>query len=168
MENEIIDKKDLPERITIFFKEKKKIIFILLAILIGAIFSFFSFEYYKNVKNQKISEKFIKASIYLGTEDKEKSKVILKEIVESNSQFYSILALNTIIENDLEKSSNEILRLFKVLENIKIDKEQKNLIKLKKALYFIKISNEEEGNNLLKEIISENSIWKDVALEISK
>ena len=46
--------------------------------------------------------------------------------------------------------------------------KQKNLIKLKKALYFIKISNEEEGNNLLKEIISENSIWKDVALEISK
>ena len=77
-------------------------------------------------------------------------------------------ALNTIIENDLEERSNEILKLFEIVENLKIDKEQLNLIKLKKALYLIKISKNEEGNTLLNEIISENSIWKDAALEISK
>ena len=47
-------------------------------------------------------------------------------------------------------------------------KEQKNFIKLKKALYLKKLSNHKEGNDLITEIIDNNSIWKDIALEISK
>ena len=34
----------------------------------------------------------------------------------------------------------KFLNFLKILEKIKIDKEQKNLIKLKKALYLIKVS----------------------------
>ena len=86
----------------------------------------------------------------------------------SKNQFYSFLALNSIIENNLEENSTNVLELFKSIENISIDSEQKNLIKFKKALYLIKISNVEEGNRLLKEIISDNSIWKEAALEASK
>ena len=42
------------------------------------------------------------------------------------------------------------------------------LVKLKKALYLLKISKKEEGNNLLQEIISSESIWRETALELSK
>ena len=78
------------------------------------------------------------------------------------------MALNEIIDNDLEKNNEEVLRLFNIIESIKVEKEQKNLIKLKNALYLIKISKNEEGKKLLSEIISDNSIWKDAATEISK
>ena len=78
------------------------------------------------------------------------------------------MALNEIIDNDLEKNNEEVLRLFNTIESIKVEKEQKNLVKLKKALYLIKISKNEEGKKLLSEIISDNSIWKDAATEISK
>ena len=71
----------------------------------------------------------------------------------------------TIIQ---KKNTDEVLNLFKSIEDIKIDKEEKNLIKFKKALYLIKISKETEGKKLLQQIISSNSIWKEAALEISK
>ena len=104
----------------------------------------------------------------MSSEDREKSKIIYKEIILSKNKFYSILALNNIIENDLEQNSEEILKLFNIIENAKNEKERKNLIKLKKALYLIKISRPKEGNVLLQEIISQNSIWGNIALELSK
>ena len=56
----------------------------------------------------------------------------------------------------------------KKIEQLKIELEQKNLIKIKKALYLIKINKNNEGEKILKEIISDNSIWKNTALEILK
>ena len=125
-------------------------------------------NFYQKNQNNKISEKYIKAGIYLSSKDEEKSKMIFKEIISSKNKFYSILALNNIIENDLEKNSDEVLRLFKLVENTNIDFEQKNLVKLKKALYLKKISRDKEGNELLEEIIADNSIWKETAIEVSK
>ena len=78
------------------------------------------------------------------------------------------MSLNNIIENDLEENSDEILKLFKIVENVNITTEQRNLVKLKKALYFKKISRDTEGNKLLEEIIADNSVWKETALEIFK
>ena len=49
-----------------------------------------------------------------------------------------------------------------------MNKDNKDLIKLKKALYLKKYSKKKEGNKLLEEIISENSTWKDTALELLK
>ena len=102
------------------------------------------------------------------SDDKIKSKDLYKEIALSKNKFYSLLSLNNIIEHELEENSDNVLKLFKSVENIIIEEEQKNLLKFKKALYLIKISKIEEGNRLLKEIISSNSIWKEAALEISK
>ena len=167
MENEIIDKSTLSEKIANIFKEKKKLLFLILFIIIAILSVIIFFNHHQNNKNEKTSEKYIKAGIHLSSKNKEKSKLLYKEIIFSKNKFYSILALNNIIENDLEESSDEILNLFKIVENIKVEKEQKNLIKLKKALYLIKISKENEGKKLLKEIIQDNSIWKNTAMEIS-
>ena len=168
MENNITDKPDLVEKITNTVKKKKKLLLLIIFIIIAILSGIFFFNYYQDNKNEKISEKYIKAGIYLSSEDREKSKIIYKEIILSKNKFYSILALNNIIENDLEQNSEEILKLFNIIENAKNEKERKNLIKLKKALYLIKISRPKEGNELLQEIISQNSIWGNIALELSK
>jgi predicted negative regulator of RcsB-dependent stress response len=166
MENE--KKTDSFEKVENFLKKNKNIFLIILTLIIFIFIGFNYFNYYQNSKNEKISERFVQAGIYLSLNKKEKSKKIYKEIVSSKNKFYSLLALNSIIDNDLEQNSEEVLELFNIVENTKVEKEQKNLVKLKKALYLIKISKDNEGEELLGEIISDNSIWKGIASGISK
>ena len=168
MENEIVDKSDLIQKIGNIVKKQKKLMLSILLIIIVVLSAIIFLNYYQNNQNEKISEKYIKAGIYLSSKNKEKSKLIYKEIILSKNKFYSILALNNIIENDLEENSDEILKLFEIVENINVIAEQKDLVKLKKALYFKKISRDAEGNKLLKEIIADDSIWKEIAVELSK
>ena len=168
MENEITNKSNLIERISNIVKKKKKLLLSILFIIIAILSAMIFLNYYQDNQNEKISEKYIKAGIYLSSKDKEKSKSIYKEIIFSKNKFYSILALNNIIENDLEENNDEVLKFFEIVQKINITPEQRNLVKLKKALYFKKISRDTEGNKLLEEIIADNSIWKETALEISK
>ena len=168
MENEIIIKQNLIDKIIGIIKKRKKLLILLLSALTVVLLLAVFFNSYQNNQNQKISEQYIKANIFLSSKDKEKSKIIYKEIIFSKNKFYSILALNSIIENNLEKNTNEVLRLFAIVEDTKISFKQKNLIKLKKALYLKKILKDKEGNKLLKEIIADESIWKETALEILK
>ena len=156
------------EKIEIFVRKNKNILLIISTLILFFSIGISYFNYYQKSENEKVSEKFIQAGIYLSLNEQEKSKKIYKEIIISKNKFYSLLALNSIIDNDLEQDNEEILNLFNIIENTKIKKEQKNLVKLKKALYLIKISKDNEGEKLLNEIISDNSIWKETASEISK
>ena len=166
MENE--EKIDFFERVENFVKKNKNILLTILTLTIFIVIGVNYLNYYQKSKNEKISEKFVQAGIYLSLDKKEESKNIYEEIIISKNKFYSLLALNNIIDNNLEKNNEEVLKFFDIVENTKIDKEQKNLVKLKKALYLIKISKDIEGKKLLNEIISDNSIWKETASEISK
>ena len=166
MENE--KEKNSLEKIENFLRKNKNILLIILTLIIFVLIGASYLNYYQKSKNEKVSEKFVQAGIYLSLNQQEKSKKIYKEIITSKNKFYSLLALNNIIDNDLEQNNEEVLELFNIVENTKIEKEQKNLVKLKKALYLIKISKDNEGEKLLNEIISDNSIWKDTASEISK
>ena len=124
---------------------------------------------YKDRKNKEISEQYIQAGLFLAKNDFQKSEKILKEIIFSKNEFYSILALNTIIEKNLVKNVEEVLELFEVVEKNNNEKEQKNLIKLKKALYLMKSSNNDaKAQKLLKEIIEDKSSLSSLAIEISK
>ena len=165
MENET--KINSSEKIANFVQKNKNILLIIFTLIIFALVGISYFNYYQNSKNEKVSEKFVQAGIYLSLDKKEESKNIYEEIIISKNKFYSLLALNNIIDNNLEKNNEEVLKFFDIVENTKIDKEQKNLVKLKKALYLIKISKDIEGKKLLNEIISDNSIWKETASEIS-
>jgi len=156
------------EKIENFLRKNKNILLIILTLIIFVLIGVGYLNYYQKSKNEKVSEKFVQAGIYLSLNQQEKSKEIYKEIITSKNKFYSLLALNSIIDNDLEQNNEEVLELFNIVENTKIEKEQKNLVKLKKALYLIKISKDKEGEKLLNEIISDNSIWKETAVEISK
>jgi len=157
-----------PEKVENFIKKNKNILLIILTLIIFFFIGISYFNYNQKSKNEKISEKFVQAGIYLSLNQQEESKKIYKEIILSKNKFYSLLALNHIIDNDLVQNSEEILKLFYIVESTKIEKEQKNLVKLKKALYLIQISRDNEGKKLLNEIISENSIWKETASDISK
>ena len=156
------------EKIENFLRKNKNILLIILTLIIFVLIGVGYLNYYQKSKNEKVSEKFIQAGIYLSLNQQEKSKKIYKEIITNKNKFYSLLALNSIIDNDLEQNNEEVLELFNIVENTKIEKEQKNLVKLKKALYLIKMSRDNEGEKLLNEIISDDSIWKETASEISK
>ena len=168
MENKIVEKSNLFEKAISIIVQKKKTFATILIFIIITIFSLVFLNIYENKKNKKISEKYIKAGLYLASSEKEKSKIIYKDIVLSKNKLYSSLALNNILENNLELNRDEVLKLFDIVENTRMKKEQKNLVKLKKALYLMKQSMSKEGEELLKEIISSNSVWKKIALEVSK
>ena len=167
MENENLKPTFKSQILTIVQNNKKKLIIILCTLIISVI-STILFNIYKAGQNKIISEKFIEAGILLSSKNLENSKKIYEEIILSKNKFYSPLALNTILENNLEKDSKKIINYFEKIEELKIELEQKNLVKIKKALYLIKINKNNEGEKLLKEIISDNSIWKNTALEILK
>ena len=166
MENET--KINAFEKAESFIKKNKKTFFIIVTLIIFFVIGLSFFNHSQKSKNEKVSEKFIQAGIYLSLNKQSESKKLFKEIVRSKNKFYSLLALNNIIDNNLEENNEEILKLFDIVANTKIQKEEKNLVKLKRALYLIKISRDNEGKKLLNEIISDNSIWKETAAEISK
>ncbi len=124
---------------------------------------------YKNEKqNIQAAEKYIEAGIYLTSKEKTKAILIYEEIILSRNKFYSILALNTILEKNLISDKEKIFEYFKILEkNIKSE-EQRDLLILKKALYLIKEAEVQRGNNLLKELIDKNSSLKTLAEELIK
>ena len=148
-----------------FIKQKIKIIsFFCILVLLLIIFSIIKIN--QERQNILISEKFIKANIYLSSDNKEKSKEIYEEIIKSKNKFYSILALNTILEKKLESSEEKIINYFNILQDLSIPPEQKDLLILKKALFLLKISKTEEGKNLLKKLSNSNSYLKKISDQI--
>ena len=56
---------------------------------------------YKNEKNNiLIGEKYVEAGLKLSSNQTDKAKEIYEEIIYSKNNFYSILALNAIIEKN--------------------------------------------------------------------
>lgn len=117
-------------------------------------------------KNIIISEKYVQAGLYLASNEKEKALKIYQDIIESNNKFYSILALNNIIEKSLITNKNEILGHFTVIEKKTASDEIIDLVIFKKALYLIKNSDAQKGKKLLNELVEKNSNFKKLAEEI--
>ena len=89
-------------------------------------------------ETNSISEKYIQVGLLLSSNENEKSKILLEEIILSKNKFYSILALNILLENNLENDKNKILNYFQIVEKSNKLKSYKDLIVFKKALYLIK------------------------------
>ncbi len=166
MEDRLEKKIELKDKIISFYNENKIKIFSIVFILSTAIAIFIFLEMHEKKNNKLISEKYVQAGLYLASNDKEKAKDYYNDIILSKNKFYSILALNTILEKNLVTERNIILSYFQKLENYKFSRETSDLITLKKALYLIKISEEKSGNELLKKLITEKSSLKSIAQEI--
>ena len=168
MDNKTTNNLNFIENAISVLKKRSKYIFTILTLILIAILIITFLNYQQAKKNSKNSEQYIKANIYLTKKDKKTSKTIYKEIIKSEDKLYSVLALNSILENDLEENNEEVLKMFKIVESIDLNEEKADLIKLKKALFLMKISKVSDGNKLLKEIIEKDSVWGKIALEISK
>ena len=132
-----LDKKfNFKEKIIDFYKKNKFKIYFTVIILIVIFISIFFININQNKKNSLISEKYIQADLFLSNKNTEKAKKIFEEIIFSENKFYSILALNTILEEDLEKDKNKILQYFEILENIDFSKEKKGSYNFKKSIIF--------------------------------
>ena len=72
MENET--KINSSEKIENFIKKNKNIILIIFTLIIFALVGISYFNYYQKSKNEKVSEKFVQAGIYLSLNKQEESK----------------------------------------------------------------------------------------------
>ena len=156
----------LGEKLINLFNKNRIKIYILIVLILVSIFFLFFFKNQKINNNNSIAEKYIEAGIYLSTNNEEKAKKLLDKIILSENKFYSILALNTIIEKNLITDKNKILNYFQILENIKSSDESHDLILFKKALYLLKISEKKNGQAILSELINKNSKLKTLAENI--
>tara|TARA_E500000178_G_scaffold346910_1_gene399313 strand:+ start:1096 stop:1605 length:510 start_codon:yes stop_codon:yes gene_type:complete len=159
---------ELKDRLLQIFKNNKLKIFFTLIILIFSLFAYFLVEINSNKKNKLISEKYVRAGLYLASGDEINSKKILEEIILSKNNFYSILAFNQILEKNLVKDKNKINEYFTILDGIKFNDENKDLITFKKALYLIKNNESETGYKLLKKLKKKDSYLKPFIEEIIK
>ena len=159
-------KTNTKENLKLFVKNNLTKIILFLILIIIIIASFFIWKEYQNKKDLLISEKYIKAGILLGNGDDESATNYYKEIILSKNKFYSVLALNTILEKNLIEDNIELLSLFEKLEKLNLDKENTDLIIFKKALYFLKINEVEKGKILLNKLINQNSNFKELAINL--
>ena len=166
MDNELENKTDLRLRLINFFNFNKFKIYLIIFIFIGALILFFAMKLNIEKKNYLIADKYIQAGIYLSLDEKNNSKRLYEEIILSKNKFYSILALNGIIENNLENNQDTILEYFAYIENLNHVQENLDLLKFKKALFLLKNSQNKKGNELLQDLIDNNSNLKSLASEI--
>lgn len=159
------NKLDFKEKLTSFVKMNKIKIFFTLIVLIISIILIATFSNYKIKANKRIAEKFVQADIYLTNDNYTNAIKNFEEIILSKNKFYSILALNKILEKNLITDKNKIIEYFKILENLKYKNETLDLIKFKKALYMIKAGDEKTGNLILNDLIKKNSNLKKLAKE---
>ena len=151
-----------------FYKNHKTKIYFTIFILLMVIISLIFFNYKNNKDNIIIGEKYIEAGLYLASNKNDKAKIIYEEIILSKNKFYSILALNTIIEKKLISDKSKILEYFDILQNRVSSKSSYDLIILKKALYLMNEMELQEGKDLLKNLEINNSSLKSIAKELLK
>ena len=158
----------ITSRLLKFYQSNKKLTYICFLSLI--IFTGSFFYYVENKEKEKISmsDKYIKAKMYIDNNDNKVAEKILKEVIFANDSTYSVLSLFLIIEEKIELDKKEISKLFNhLIENNKFDKETKNLITLKKAIHESNFLNEYDFLMIVKPIISSDSIWKPHALMLA-
>ena len=157
---------EFKDKLKLFFVEQKIKIILIFSTFIIILIIFAVTTIFQERKNILISEKFIRANIFLSSENKDKSKELYEEIIKSKIKFYSILALNMILEKGLENNEDKIIKYFNILQDLSIPSDQKDLLIFKKALYLIQISKTEEGKNLLRKLSNSDSYLKNISNQI--
>ena len=168
MENNIESKIDINNRLSNFYKLNKVKIFTIIIISFVAVITIFLLKHNNKKNNILIAEKYVEAGLQLSKNNKENARNLYEEIILSKNKFYSILSLNTIIENDLIKDNEKVLNYFELLKNLNFSKNKQDFLILKQALYLIKSSKKKEGEQLLKDLIKNSPQLNTLAEEIIK
>ena len=96
---------------------------------------------------------------------RKKSIAVYENIIYSGNKFYSVLALNKILEKDLVKDDKKIFEYFAEVEKNSYTSEQADLLKLKKRFILLKAGDSEE-EKIIENLINDNSQYKSLAEEI--
>ena len=88
MENDSENKINNIDRAIDFIKEKKKLLIFFISLAIVLLIGIIYLDHNSKLKNEKISEKFIQAGLYLAVENKIESNNLYKEVVLSKNKFY--------------------------------------------------------------------------------
>ena len=166
MEQNLDKKIEIQERLKTFFSNNKKKFILLIIIILIIFIAFFLWKGNQNKKDILISEKYIKAGLFLSNNKFEEAKNTYEDLILSSNKFYAVLALNTILEKNLVKEKQKIFKYFKKVEKLNLSVEQKDLITFKKALYLIKLNENDDAKELLNNLINKNSNFKSVAQEL--
>ena len=165
MEQNLNNNTEIKARLINFYKENKIKVQIILISTILIIFLITFLEINKEKKNNLISEQYINAGIFYTKNEKDKAKKIYEDILKTNHSFYTTLALNNLLEKNLETNKNKVLEYFVIVEKLQKNEEQKDILKFKKALYLLKNLEKEEAKKLLNELIDNDSKIKKIAEE---
>ena len=142
-------------------KKNKTLLASIIGIFILICLSLFIYKKSNQKKIQEISDNFNKALILIQKNKNEQASKILEEIIRTKNNFYSVSALNLVVEEKLFKDKNKILEKFDfVINKSNLDKETKNLVIFKKILFLGKEIDEKTLLNNLNPIIQSNSVWK--------
>ena len=153
--------------INLLGKNKLKLIFfviILIVFLISVVFIKINNEKKNNIN----AENYIKAGLLLNAGKKEESLSYYEKIIESKNKFYSILALNIIVEKNLLSDQDKIIEYFSIVNNILKEDEQKDLLNFKKALYLLKNDKNSEAEKILNSLIDKKSKFTKLSEEVLK
>ena len=155
----------ISEKLTQIYKKNRNLIFLFLGIVIIGIFSISYYYNYKENKKVKIADSYIQAKILISNGNVDEGKKILKEIIYLNDSTYSTISLFLILNENIETDIREIDKLFDhLLKNNSFDDEIENLIIFKKALLQSNELNESQLLEVLKPVITKDSLWKPHAL----
>ena len=157
---------EFKDKLNNFYTFHKVKIFILISILIVALISTIFIQQKNEKNNYLISEKYVQAGLNISLDKREKAIKLYEEIILSQNEFYSILALNTVIEKNLITDNNKIIKYLELMENIAKTRDQKDLIILKKSLFYLKNSEVKKGEDFLRDLINKDSTYKKIAQEI--
>lgn len=157
---------EFKDKLNNFYTFHKVKIFILISIFIVVLISIIFIQQKNEKNNYLISEKYVQAGLNISLDKKEKAIKLYEEIILSQNEFYSILALNTVIEKNLITDNNKIIQYLELMENTAKTKDQKDLIILKKSLFYLKNSEVKKGENFLRDLINKDSTYKKIAQEI--
>ncbi len=160
------NKTDFKHKLKSFYDLNKVKIYSLIFILILALIINFIFKYKNEKENIVVAENYVEAEILLSLGKSNESAKIFKKIINSKNTFYSILALNKLLEKNLLTKDEEILNFFDKIEKKNKSEELADILSLKKALFLIKKSDLTKGNEILQKLIEKNSKLKFIAKEI--
>jgi len=161
----IINTSTRNERIKAFFFNNKKILISISVLLVLILFSYFSYQTYKDGHREWLANKYNSAVIEYENGDKTRIISHMKEIIEDNDKSYSPLALYFLIDNNLIDNKDEINILFDILiKKTNLEPEILNLTIYKKALFNSNFESENRLLEILKPLINSESIWKSHAL----
>ncbi len=166
METEINNKIEFKDKLISFYNNNKIKIYIFLIIMIMTSILIVLLQVKFEKKNEKIAENYVRAGILLNLGKKENSLDIYEEIINSKNRFYSVLALNRIIEKELITDEEKVIRFFEIVEEALKTRGQKDLLKFKKALFLIEKGQTSKGNEILKSLVDTKSQFKSLSESI--